>query len=200
MLKHIVNQVICLINYFFIIVFLFALVYGMLTGRIKEVEEALMKLPQESIMVFFKMANILIFFQGIMQIALDAGLISFLSKFTNKLLKPLFPKLDDKEALNYISLNLISNFLGLSGASSSAGFKAMERLTLRTKNRECSKEIITFLSLNVSGFCLIPQTIVSLRESYSSKTPSAVILPAFLVSFLVIVIVYVINWRFNREV
>ncbi len=159
-----------------------------------------MELPKEAILVFFKMATVLIFFQGLLEIALDSGVIGALSKVTNKLLKPLFPKLDDKETFDYISINLISNFLGLGQAASSAGLKAMERLSKRTVNNECSKEIITFLSLNVSGFCLIPQTIVSLRESYNSKMSSSIILPSFLVSLIIFITIYFINLRINHEI
>lgn len=181
-----------MINYFFIFVFIVSIIYGLASGNVEEVSDALMRLPQEGVLVFFKMAVVLVFFQGILQIALDAGIISFLARYLNKIIKPLFPMLDDKKTLDYISLNLICNFLGVGQAATGAGLKAMESLAARTKNKECSVEIITFLALNTSGFCLIPQSIISLREGYNSLNSGLVIIPSFLVSLFVFIFVIIV--------
>ena len=44
------------------------------------------------------------------------------------ILKFIFPKLNDKEAMNYISMNVAANLLGLGSAATPSGLMAMKRL------------------------------------------------------------------------
>lgn len=179
-----------MINYFFILVFLLSIIYGIVSGNISSLDKAIMELPKEGVIVFFNMAVMLIFFEGILEVATKVGLIRIMTRLFNVLLRPLFKTVDDN-TLDYISLNLICNFLGVSNAATGAGFKAMEGLV--KKDRICSNEIISFLSLNTAGLCLIPQTIVSLRESFKSSNSTSIVFPSFLVCLVVFITVYIIN-------
>lgn len=126
-------------------------------------------------------------FSGLIEVAKDSNIINILTKFINKPLKLLFNNLED-DILSDISLNLTCNFLGMSGASTSSGLCALNKL----KENGYNNEIITFITLNASGFCLIPQTVLSIRSSYISNSFD-IILPTFLLSLTSFILTIILN-------
>lgn len=180
-----------LINYFFIFIYIFSIIYGLLTGRVEAIQSSLLSMPKNAFTLFLNIFVSLIFFEGILKIAVDSGIIRILTKCFNPLLRFLFPRLKDSDALDYISLNFMCNILGIGGASTGAGLKAME--LLNTNNNLCTPEMTMFLSLNASGFCILPQTVIALRESYGSLNPSVVIFPIVLISFCNMLFAYILN-------
>ena len=69
------------------------------------------------------------FWVGLMKIAEMAGLVEELSQKMRPVVRFLFPGLEEEsEAGKYISLNFLSNILGLGWAATPAGLKAMECL------------------------------------------------------------------------
>lgn len=178
-----------MINVLFIIIFLIAIIYAIITGKVSELTSTLLKLPYEAIIMILKMGAVMILFSGMLEIAKRSGFLDKITCFVSKMLKPLFPHLDDKEALDYISLNLTCNFLGINGAATSAGIKAMEKLT---HDKIKYNEITTFLTLNASGFCLIPQSIVAIRQTYIEGAYD-IILPTFLVSLCCFISTIILN-------
>ena len=121
---------------------------------------------------------------------MDSGLLSYVCKMIKKIIKPLFKNLKNEEALDYISLNLVCNFFGIAGATL-AGMKAMKLLDEKTG--AATAEMIMFLSLNTSGFCIFPQTIISLREAYLSTDSTSVIIPCLLLSFSGFLMAIILN-------
>ena len=78
--------------------------------------------------------------------------------------------------------------MGINGAATTAGLKTMESLS----KKEEYKAIITFLTLNASGFCLIPQGIISIRGTYIDNAFD-IILPSFLLSMFAFFTTIVLN-------
>ena len=75
------------------------------------------------------MTGILAFWQGLMEVAKDAGLTEQLCRKIRPLIRFLFPKIPaDHPAYESISMNFIANFLGLGMAATPAGLKAMKDL------------------------------------------------------------------------
>ena len=89
------------------------------------------------------------------------------------------------EAAGYIATNIIANILGLGWACTPAGLKAMEALEQVEKKRlgvekltQASKEMCTFLIVNISSLQLIPVNMIVYRTQYGSAAPTAIIAPA----------------------
>lgn len=69
--------------------------------------------------------------------------------------------------------------VGLGGAATPFGLKAMEKLQeLNPQKDTATPAMITFLVLNTSGVTLIPTSIISLRAMFGSTNPSEIIGPA----------------------
>lgn len=168
---------------------LIGILYGALTGNLEAVTEAAVSSSREAVNLCIGMAGITAMWTGIMKIAETTGLVAQLSKGLRPVLRYLFPNLlPDSRACSYISLNFLSNFLGLGWAATPAGLKAMEELAELEEERRsetktamprgaASNEMCTFLILNISSLQLIPVNIIAYRSQYGSVNPTAIIGP-----------------------
>lgn len=178
--------------------FLIGILYGGFTGNFQAVTEALISSAEEAVSLCIAMAGITAMWTGIMKIAENTGLVSQLAEKMRPVLKFLFPRLDpDSSAGHYISLNFLSNLFGISWASTSAGLCAMKELSALEEKRQrektaqgkgeqlrkpyiASREMCTFLIINVSSLQLIPVNIIAYRARYGSVDPTAIVGPAIL--------------------
>ena len=105
------------------------ILYGALNGRMQEITDAVLSASREAVTLCVTMTGILAFWQGLMEIAKDAGLTEQLCGKIRPLVRFLFPQIPaDHPVYESISMNFIANFLGLGMASTSAGLKAMKDL------------------------------------------------------------------------
>lgn len=171
---------------------LIGILYGAVTGTLPEVTDAAIASSREAVNLCISMAGITAMWTGMMKIAERTGLVEQLARRLRPVLGILFPRLDpDSRACHYISVNFLSNLLGLGWASTSSGLMAFQELD--KKNREdcqqlgenrkrgrhiASPEMCTFLIINVSSLQLIPVSILAYRAQYGSTDPAAIIGPA----------------------
>ena len=109
---------------------------------------------------------------------------SKLSNFFAKALKPvnkfLFGPLPEK-ASDFISLNISANMLGMSGATTPMGIKAIEELEKHT-NTEYA--ITMFFVINATSIQIIPSSVMALRSSMGSLSPADIIIPTILATLI----------------
>lgn len=169
---------------------LIGILYGAFAGNLQEVTEAVVSSAGEAVSLCIAMAGITAMWTGIMKIAENTGLVTQLAAKMHPVLKFLFPRLDpDSSACHYISLNFLSNLFGISWASTSAGLCAMKELKKLDEEQKPSakaglhtatREMCTFLIINVSSLQLIPLNIIAYRAKYGSADPAAIVGPAIL--------------------
>lgn len=162
--------------------------YGAVTGNFTAVGNGALESAKEAVSLCISMVGAVALWSGLMEIALQSGLIDKWKKGLMPALKYLFPRLDmEGEAMDYIATNLIANILGLGWACTPAGLKAMEELEKVEKERlhvdklTCaSKEMCTFLIINISSLQLIPVNMIVYRTQYGSVSPTSIIVPAII--------------------
>lgn len=193
---------------------LLGIFYGTLTGNLQAVTESVVESAREAVNLCITMAGITAMWTGIMKIAETTGLVEQLSKGLRPVLRFLFPKLSpDSKACSYISLNFLSNMLGLSWASTSSGLMAFKELD-RINREECarlgegktrgiyiaSREMCTFLIINVSSLQLIPVSMIAYRAQYGSVEPTAIVGPAILATAFSTLVAVVFCKAMNRNI
>ncbi len=188
---------------------LIGIIYGALTGNFKAVTEAAVSSGKDAVTLCISMAGIVAIWSGLMKIAQESGMVEKLSGKMRPVIRFLFPKLPlESDACKYISLNFLSNILGLGWAATPAGLKAMECLSelenerieaqhekqlqndsqnasqkasrnayAMNSSRVASKEMCTFLIINISSLQLIPVNMIAYRAQYGSVNPAAVVGP-----------------------
>ena len=104
-----------------------------------------------------------------------------IGKTLSKAFKPLTKKLFKGEsdlALEYITLNFSANLLGMGGAATPLGIKAMEYM--QDGSDKASDNMILFVVINATSIQLLPATIIGLRASKGSASASDIILPSLI--------------------
>lgn len=169
-----------MMNYLWGGMLLLGVIYGAFAGTLDGVTEAIINSAKEAVNLVIAIAGITAFWTGIMKIAEQTGLVEKLARRIQPLLRFLFPELKNQEKANYyISLNFLSNFLGLSHASTSSGLLAFQELDrLNGYSTIASKSMCTFLIINVSSLQLLPINMIAYRAQYGSPNPAAIVGPA----------------------
>lgn len=175
-----------MLNYLWAGMILIGICYGAVTGKIDAVGEGALEAAGEAISLCITMLGAVALWSGLMEIADKAGLIEKWKRGIRPVLKFLFPRLDiEGPAAGYIATNMIANILGLGWACTPAGLKAMEELEKVEKKRlhvdklpRASKEMCTFLIVNISSLQLIPVNMIVYRTQYGSVSPTSIIAPA----------------------
>lgn len=181
-----------MLNYIWAAMIFIGILFGIMNGNVKEITEATLQSAGEAVSLCISMAGIMAFWVGLMEIAENAGLIRRLTGFLSPFITFMFPDIPKgHKARDYISTNIIANVLGLGWACTPAGLKAMEELAALEaergnaayvqnvkKERVASKEMCTFLILNISSLQLIPVNMIAYRQQYGSVNPAGIIAPA----------------------
>ena len=183
---------------------LIGVIYGAMTGRMADVTNAALDSAGDAVSLCITMIGVMALWVGLMEIAQKSGLIAKLTRGIQPFISFLFPEIPKGHpAREYISTNLIANVLGLGWACTPAGLKAMEELAKLEEERGnpaylaqsrevrgsgiervASKEMCTFLILNISSLQLIPVNMIAYRQQYGSVNPAGIIAPAIVATFV----------------
>ena len=169
-------------------------IFGALHGGFGLITEAAVDSAKEAVNLAIAMAGVVAMWSGLTEIAQEAGMLAACTKRLRPLLKFLFPGLQQESRANeLIATNFIANIFGLGWAATPAGLEAMQELKLLSGEKRgiASREMCTFLVLNISSLQLIPVNMIAYRSQYGSVNPAAIVGPgivATLVSTLTAVI------------
>lgn len=154
---------------------LIALCYGLLTGRFIDMAQNILSLPEQGLKLACTLVFSACFWNGIMMVMYDSGMINILAIALEPLLRIIMPELKDEKAKKYISSNIAANMFGLGFAATPAGLNAIKRLKEISSEEDentASDDMVTFLILNTAGVTLIPTTVIAIRQSYGAINPT----------------------------
>ena len=177
-----------MLNFLWAFMILIGIIFAAFTGSLPEITNAALDSSKEAVSLCITMMGVMSFWVGLMEIAMEAGVIESLTSKLKPVIRYIFPHLPSNHpAVNHISTNMIANFLGLGWAATPAGLKAMEELEkleeerrsanspLRRPRGVASNEMCTFLIINISSIQLIPVNVIAYRSQYGSVNPAAII-------------------------
>lgn len=158
----------------------------LIKGDVELLNKEILTSSTDALDMILKIFPVMALWLGIMNIAKHSGLLDKLSNKMKPILKLLFPEIpENHESLGYISSNIIANMAGLGNAATPFGLKAMKSLQeLNKKKDTATNSMVTFLVINTSGVTIIPTTIISLRMMYDSISPTSIVLPCIISTFL----------------
>lgn len=200
-----------MLNYIWAFMILIGVVYGAFAGNMNAVANAALESAGEAVQLCITMVGVMGLWVGLMEVAGTSGLIERMTRGIRPFVSFLFPRIPKGHpAGEYISTNIIANVLGLGWACTPAGLKAMEELEKleddrRAKGRSgvprgtASREMCTFLILNISSLQLIPVNIIAYRSQYGSVDPTAVVAPAIAATAVSTLVAVVFCKMMDRE-
>lgn len=118
---------------------------------------------------------------GIMQVMDDCKLSHKLSAILSRPVQYIFGK-TDKETEKNICLNIASNILGVGSAATPYGIKAMKGLDKGEK--KATRAMIMLVVINSTGIQLLPTTVIGMRALAGSVSPSCVLWPTIVSTFV----------------
>ncbi len=171
-------------------IWVFFIIVGIITciinGDIELLNKEILNSSTDALDMIIKIFPVIALWLGIMNIAKESKLLDKLSHLMQPLLRKIFNEIpENHESLGYISSNIIANMAGLGNAATPFGLKAMKSLqTLNKNSKVATNSMVTFLVINTSGVTIIPTTIISLRMMHKSVSPTSIVLPCILATFL----------------
>lgn len=152
--------------------------------RIQE-SDGVIGTSETAVKICIGLIGIMTLFMGFMSIAEKAGGINLLSRLIQPFFSKLFPEIPKNHpAFGHMLMNFSANLLGLDNAATPFGLKAMESLQTLNPNKDtASNSQIMFLCLHAGGMTLIPVSIIAIRASMKSQTPTDIFLPCMIATF-----------------
>ncbi len=163
-----------------------AVVFAFITGRMNDVSTAFLSECTSAVELAFSLIGVICLWSGIMRVAQRAGLTELLAKFFAPVLGRLFKGLKKGgKAMQYITLNLTANILGLGNASTPFGLAAMREIEKEENSptpENASHNMIIFTVMNTASLQLIPTTVAALRLKAGSENPMEILPCVWIVS------------------
>ena len=205
-----------MMNYLWGGMLIIGIVYGAFTGNMQVITDSVLTSAKEAVTLSITMLGIVAFWSGLMEVAVEAGIMESMMKILNPFLHYLFPKIPKNHpVLSSIGVNFVANILGLGWAATPAGLKTMKELAQLERergnaaflerrceekekgedvryHRVASDEMCTFLVMNISSLQLIPVNVIAYRSQYGSVNPASIIMPAIAATLIntVIAVIY----------
>ena len=132
---------------------------------------------------------------GILEIVEKTGISEKIASMFSPFIKKLF-KIENKEQIKYISLNLSANLLGLGNAATPSGIAAVKSMDKDLPKTKFA--MLMLLVINATGIQLLPTTIIGLRITANSSNPANIILPTILSSSISIVTAVLLMVLYNK--
>lgn len=153
--------------------------YSFITGSLENVNNSIFEVGDNTINLILTLLGTVCLWNGIMKIAENTTLIKKISNLLNPFMRILFPEIKKgTQAYDEISMNIVSNILGLGNAATPLGLRAMKSMQKENKDKnKLSNSMAMFIILNTASIQLIPTTVIAIRTSLGSTEPTKMLLP-----------------------
>lgn len=170
-----------------------------------EVLSGLLSASNRAVTLSLSLVAIYAIWLGLFAILEKSGLSAKLSKLLSPIINKLFGKnnLSD-ESKRYVSMNISANLLGMNGAATPLGIKAIESMQKDNKDKfRVTFPMIMLVAISCSSVQLLPTSIIGMLADAGSKNPTKIILPSIVCSVIsttiTILLVYIFHFIFDRK-
>lgn len=160
-------------------------IFGFINGRTLQINNAILESASNTIEIIIMMFGSIGMWNGIMLIASNTSIVYYFMKLLKPIMRYLFPDINENtEEYRAITLNIISNIMGLGNAATPMGIKAIKLLNNKNLNNvKMSNSMIMFIVINTVSLQIIPTTIITLRNSLGSNNSAQIIVPIWIATF-----------------
>ncbi len=156
-----------------------AVIFAAINGSMADLSTAFLEECGGAVQLAISLTGVIALWSGLMRVAQASGLTGKLAALVQPLLSRLFGGLQKGgKALQYITLNIIANLLGLGNASTPFGIAAMretEREEHSAAPEYASHNMIVFAVMNTASLQLVPTTAAALRLAHGSADPMEIL-------------------------
>lgn len=157
----------------------------------------MMRASADGIQMCVEFLGIYAIWLGILQVLDDTKLSHKLSNVLKRPIRWIFGQTDEETEKN-ICLNVSSNILGLGSAATPFGIKAMQGMD--KGSAYATKSMIMLVVINSTGIQVLPTTVIGLRALAGSVSPSCIIWPTVVSTFIPTFIgIMLVKMFYNRS-
>jgi spore maturation protein A len=175
-----------MLNYIWFGLMAIAMVVAAIKGTPASVTTGAVESAASAVQIAIGLVGIMTLWLGMMRVAEAAGLVSIVGRALKPLLRWLFPDVPPGHpAGGAIVLALAANMLGLNNAATPLGIKAMEELqTLNPDKDTATDAMVTLMAITTAGVQLIPASMIGVLAATGSSSPTAIIGPTIVATFV----------------
>ena len=175
-----------MLNYTWFGLMALSLVVAAFNGTAEAVTKAAVDSASTAVTIAIGLVGVMTLWLGMMKIAEAAGLVAMLGRALQPVLRWMFPEIPKGHpAAGAIVVAIAANMLGLNNAATPLGIKAMEDLQELNGDKEtATNPMVTFMAMTTSGVQLIPSTMIGLLAAAGSTSPTAIIAPGLVATFV----------------
>lgn len=168
------------------VIIIISYIYAIYSGTINEVNSSIFDVSKTALNLSLTLVGNMCLWCGIIKIIESTKIAKILIKLLKPVLNFLYPdEKNDRETMEDISINMVSNIIGIGNAATSSGLKAMEKLNEKNGNKnELTNSMTMLVVLNTTSIQLIPTTVLSIRASLNSENPAKIIIPIWISTFV----------------
>ena len=146
---------------------------------------SMLEASESSLKLCLSLCAIYTVWLGILQVMEDSGINKKLSKLLSPITRKIFGNVDD-ETNELLCMNISCNILGMGGAATPLGMRAMKKLD--DGSGVANRAMIMLIIFASTSMQILPTTVIGLRITAGSTSASNIILPTIISAVLTTVI------------
>lgn len=170
-----------------ILVFL-AIFFAILNQKVENVNSAVFVSFENVIDFIFNFGGILCFWSGMIKILKNTSILGKIEKILNPFVSNFF-KNTSEEVKKLITLNMVSNLMGIGNAATPAGIEAMKRMEKESMTDQMTKEMNLFVLMNTLSIQIFPTTVISILAAQGAEEAGKIVVPVWITSILTFIII-----------
>lgn len=171
-----------MLNYLWPMFIIVSFIFAIISGNVEKLNNSIFESIESVISLSMTLVGTMCLWCGIMEIVKNTSIMNKLTKILRPILLWLFPDARyNKDAMDNISINVVSNILGLGNAATPAGMKAIDSLKESNEDKQSlSDSMMMLIVLNTTSVELIPTTVIAIRQSLNAQNPASIIIPIWI--------------------
>lgn len=168
-----------MLNIIWPIFIIVSIIYAIITGNLENINNSIFEVGENTVNLILTLFGTVCLWNGLMKIVENTSLIKKIAKLISPFMRILFPDVKKgSEAYEEISMNIVSNILGLGNAATPLGLRAIKSMQNENKDKnKLSNSMAMFIILNTASIQLIPTTVIAIRTSLGSAEPTKMLIP-----------------------
>lgn len=170
-----------------------------------QVLTGLLTASNNAVKLSFELCAVYAIWLGLFAILEQSGISQKVSKLLSPIINKIFGKNNlSAESKKYVSMNISANLLGMSGAATPLGIKAIESMQKdNPKKSTVSFAMIMLIAISCSSVQLLPTSIIGMLSNAGSKNPTSILAPSIICSIvsttLSILLVYLFHFICDKK-
>ena len=187
-----------MLNSIWPILVLSAILFAVFNQKAENVNSAVFVSFENVIDFIFKFGGILCFWSGMIKIIKNTSILGKIEKILKPFVNKFF-KNTSEDVKKLITLNMVSNLMGIGNAATPAGIEAMKRMEKESTTKEMSREMSVFVLMNTLSIQIFPTTVIGILASQGSDGAGKIIIPVWITSILTFFITMFLGNLFFKE-